>query len=962
MVFLYRNPLEVGRSLISRPPAWLRAAEPPPEDAIREHLLACTGAVTEHGADLVLYHQHIASGDAVRWLYAHLGLELGDDLFRRMARCRDTHTRTGEPYDPRASRSAEPLPGRRRRALDRVPELIEFKLRHPPYMHDTRGQVSGVDPADPSGRPFCLAAKDCGLDWPPALRSWATWTAVLSRTPLHCLVTRREQYFVWTPRNVPPPADYVTTSRWVMMRFAEYRERGDAYIVDCVPEALLGRLPDLAGAARRSVGGAVDLRGDGDIAMRVSHEGALTGLHYDANSVFLFQVLGRKRIILFPPSELSHLAPYPCDHFMARRCLVNFENSHPELFPEFDPSRAVERVLGPGEMTYIPGYWAHFVVTEEDSLTLGIRAKYPELTLQTAPAELVRAAESCRGEAKGYPLSPDSRFVAQARGVVRRCAAVHGEAAAAAPWLEMWLDTLDPDWDDVCVLATSTGLAPVVHDVLASCPRVPAGALAELKDAYRVSALTSAPVLQACVEAVGALRRRDIDALVLDEVAAAAGLYRNVALRPVTGVDLLVHPADETEARSILAQGPSVRLHVELFGCAESLEWAWETARQRELGETAMHVLGDEAQLLRLASEIRRDGSGWLRQNDFALLLRARAAQLDWRALYDGARRTGLERTLRHALVESVETFGLSFRLVGADPGSTRSVERDQSLRHELLDKRADLRLTRLDSVARAEEITERLEREGPLPEQEPDTAAHLVEPDTLTRLVAPDEDVAVDGRAQRAAGAEDAGRRGHAGKVTAAPSAGQWAAVASNQRYLFIHVPKTAGQAMYAALGQEVQAHRPLRKHQPPPSPQCFVFAFVRHPFDRAVSLYTWFRQLHERPDIRRALAHEAVGELARHFSCAAFWEQVDIRRLRRSTPMFREQYWFLRGPRSVDFIGRYERLEADWAVVARIIGAPAQLDSRNTSRRGPEDELTEAARARIRELYANDFARFYP
>ena len=48
--------------------------------------------------------------------------------------------------------------------------------------------------------------------------------------------------------------------------------------------------------------------------------------HYDLNPNLHFQLVGRKRFILFPPEEWRHLYPFPVHHDLDRRSQLNLDN------------------------------------------------------------------------------------------------------------------------------------------------------------------------------------------------------------------------------------------------------------------------------------------------------------------------------------------------------------------------------------------------------------------------------------------------------------------------------------------------------------------------------------------------------------------------------------------------------------------------------------------------------------
>lgn len=181
----------------------------------------------------------------------------------------------------------------------------------------------------------------------------------------------------------------------------------------------------------------------------------------------------------------------------------------------------------------------------------------------------------------------------------------------------------------------------------------------------------------------------------------------------------------------------------------------------------------------------------------------------------------------------------------------------------------------------------------------------------------------------------------------------------------LFIHIPKTAGQSIHKALGRRNGPHRPI--HRTKGRAKRFTFTVVRNPYDRAVSLFHWYRELHEQPKRKRNQHNAAMNILARGCQNAnEFWARFlsaeILKYQRRYTPMLAPQVSFLREKGSeeisphLDRILRFENLAAEWAELSRVIGL-RELPHVNQSRAEGKEVLSDEAKAVIAELYAADF-----
>ena len=64
--------------------------------------------------------------------------------------------------------------------------------------------------------------------------------------------------------------------------------------------------------------------------------------HYDLNPNLHFQLVGRKRFILFPPEEWRNLYPFPVHHDLDRRSQLNLDNPTIEAdhYPKWQASNA----------------------------------------------------------------------------------------------------------------------------------------------------------------------------------------------------------------------------------------------------------------------------------------------------------------------------------------------------------------------------------------------------------------------------------------------------------------------------------------------------------------------------------------------------------------------------------------------------------------------------------------------
>lgn len=172
---------------------------------------------------------------------------------------------------------------------------------------------------------------------------------------------------------------------------------------------------------------------------------------------------------------------------------------------------------------------------------------------------------------------------------------------------------------------------------------------------------------------------------------------------------------------------------------------------------------------------------------------------------------------------------------------------------------------------------------------------------------------------------------------------------LSNRHRFLYVHIAKTGGTSVRAAL-KRVQLRDPLYalqficsrldhwsghriaaklpRHAKIIAAQemlphevfagLFKFAFVRNPWDLQVSSYHHLRR--ERPHL--LAGHETFEAFLRWKLNA---ERPAQYHLDTSITLQSDYLIDLHGTLLVDFAGRYERLEADWAAACRRIGIPA-------------------------------------
>lgn len=119
----------------------------------------------------------------------------------------------------------------------------------------------------------------------------------------------------------------------------------------------------------------------------------------------------------------------------------------------------------------------------------------------------------------------------------------------------------------------------------------------------------------------------------------------------------------------------------------------------------------------------------------------------------------------------------------------------------------------------------------------------------------------------------------------------------------IYIHIPKTGGTSILAAMGQKRGLHVPVQdpgfqkriRRVERSGKQPLLFTVFRNPVERMVSMFHYYHSM----DLSRPRTQENVllAHIAQAYpDCNAFWEHVDPPSLANASVMFRDQRWFFK------------------------------------------------------------------
>lgn len=191
---------------------------------------------------------------------------------------------------------------------------------------------------------------------------------------------------------------------------------------------------------------------------------------------------------------------------------------------------------------------------------------------------------------------------------------------------------------------------------------------------------------------------------------------------------------------------------------------------------------------------------------------------------------------------------------------------------------------------------------------------------------------------------------------------------------YVFIHVPKTAGTSIAAALGRRHCSHGTCRQYRSllgQEYDRLFSFAFVRHPVERFMSLYRYARMQTSHHHSARYPWWARYGKHPDHDLLRNVSPSDATRLLKDGKLSFQwlpQHQWVCgdEGRIDVSYCGRFEDFDAGVARIRSRIPLAGSLPIVNVSEgneRDPVDHLDATARRILAEYYAKDFSLFgYP
>lgn len=197
------------------------------------------------------------------------------------------------------------------------------------------------------------------------------------------------------------------------------------------------------------------------------------------------------------------------------------------------------------------------------------------------------------------PWHVDTENDAPAAQFVRLCGGISLSSNTADRLRTLGIGLNADEWRQVIHFAETEGMSALVYHhmaqsgLLAIAPDTTASTLA---DSYRQTLVTNSSLLNAQQAAISMLSSNGIQAIPLKGPSLALRLYRNIGLRPINDIDLLIHRRDIARIDQILLRhgyqpsnararwmGYAALLHADLAYCAPEgakIEMHWELTHQ----------------------------------------------------------------------------------------------------------------------------------------------------------------------------------------------------------------------------------------------------------------------------------------------------------------------------------------------------------------------------------------------
>lgn len=253
------------------------------------------------------------------------------------------------------------------------------------------------------------------------------------------------------------------------------------------------------------------------------------------------------------------------------------------------------------------------------------------------------------------------------------------------------------DWQKFQEIVEAEGLTPLVYQIVHDRHILPLSIESRWQKFYYQNACRNTLLLQELAEVLHQLAAAGIEVIVLKGAALAEMIYDNVAARPMSDLDLLIHPEDLLLTRQVLANlgyAPAgidmqvgfteefrneeifyqqglldiyIDLHWRLISPVYyqrtfGTDWFWETSFSVKINQAPALILACEAQVLYLCAHLmlHHGGKSLLWLHDIAAVINFYQQKVDWKLVLRKAKEYNLVLSLQKTLVRVADDWNVS--------------------------------------------------------------------------------------------------------------------------------------------------------------------------------------------------------------------------------------------------------------------------------------------------------------
>ncbi len=245
------------------------------------------------------------------------------------------------------------------------------------------------------------------------------------------------------------------------------------------------------------------------------------------------------------------------------------------------------------------------------------------------------------------------------------------------------------DWDNLQRIIDRESLAPLLYHLSKGKNIVPISVEDKWRNSYYYHGCRNALLLKELAKILDKLRLAGVNTIVLKGAALAELVYGDIAARPMSDLDLLIHPEDLSLTRQILAElgyhpiGVDMQVgfteefrNEEIFyqrGLVDTYidlhwrliapiyyqrtfdkDWFWQTSLSTKVNQTPAMVLGLEAQIVYLCAHLmlHHGGESLLWLYDVAKVIDLYQKEIDWQEIINKTKEYDLALSVKEILIQ----------------------------------------------------------------------------------------------------------------------------------------------------------------------------------------------------------------------------------------------------------------------------------------------------------------------